>query len=80
MSIRAIGRVVGGHLRVDIPLDFPDNTEVELVGQIVETEDERALRASIERSDEEIERGEEIPLDQVLAELRSERTPCRATG
>ena len=80
MTIRARGRVVGGHLRVDIPVDLPDNTEVEFEGQFVETEHERALRESIARSDDEIARGEEVSLDEVLAELRSERTECRATG
>jgi hypothetical protein len=80
MSIRVVGRVVGGPLRVDIPVDLPDNTDVELVGQIVESDDERALRASIERSDEEAARGEEVSLEQVLAELRSERTPNHAPG
>jgi hypothetical protein len=80
MRILARGRVVDGHLRVDIPVDLPDNTEVEFQGQVVETEDERALRESIARSDDEIARGEEVSLDEVLAELRSERTECRATG
>jgi hypothetical protein len=54
--------------------------ERELRGQVVEPDDERALRASIERSDEEAARGEEVSLEQVLAELRSERTPGRAPG
>ena len=30
MSIRATGRVVDGHLRVDIPVELEEDTEVEL--------------------------------------------------
>jgi hypothetical protein len=80
MSIRVRGHVEAGRIKVDTPVDLPDNTEVELVGNVIETEDDRALREAIEQSDAEIARGEEIPLEEVLTELRSERTECRATG
>lgn len=82
MSIRVHGRVEGGRLRVDTPVDLPDNTEVELIVDqaVTETEEERELREAIAQSDAEIARGEEIPFEDVLAELRAARTTCRATG
>ena len=84
MSIRIHGRVrmEGSRIKVDAPVDLPDNTKVELVGDVteIETEDERALREAIEQSDAEIERGEVYPAEEVLAELRLARTGCRAAG
>jgi hypothetical protein len=80
MNIRVRGHVERGRIGVDTSVDLPDNTEMELVGDETETEDERALREAIEQSDAEIERGEVYPAEDVLAELRLARTGCRATG
>jgi hypothetical protein len=80
MNIRVRGHVERGRIGVDTSVDLPDNTEMELIGDETETEDERALREAIEQSDAEIERGEVYPAEDVLAELRLARTGCRATG
>jgi hypothetical protein len=73
MSIRVHGRVEGGRLRVDTPVDLPDNTEVELIVDQTETEteDERELREAIAQSDAELAA---LP-DNVRAE-RSSPTPA----
>jgi hypothetical protein len=80
MSVRDHGGVEDGRSRVDTPVDLPDNTGVEPVTDLSETDDERELREAIAQSDVEIARGEEIPFEDVLAELRAARTGCRATG
>lgn len=84
MGIRDRGRVEGDQIDVDTPFNLPDNTAMELVGEVIETEteteDERALRKAIEQSDAEIERGEVCSAEDVLAELRLARTGCRAVG
>jgi hypothetical protein len=76
MSIRAVGRVVGGHLRVDIPVDLPDNTEVELAEVIAGDEPEGdldpLLEAALDAGDAAFERGERgRPLEDVLERLRT---------
>lgn len=82
MSIRVRGRVEGDPIDIDTPVNLPDNTGMELVGEVIqtETEDERTLREAIEQSDAEIERGEVYSAEDVLAELRLARTGCRAVG
>ncbi|HZF53732.1 MAG TPA: hypothetical protein VE093_34045 [Polyangiaceae bacterium] len=81
MVLRIRGRVVDGHLRVDTPVDLPNNTEVELTVDVPETDDERELRESIARSDAQIARGEVLDADDVLDELCPSVThECRATG
>jgi hypothetical protein len=80
MSIRVRRRVVGGHLRVDTPVDLPDNTEVKLTVDEIETDDERELREAIAQSDAEIARGEVVSAEEVLDELCPLGTDeCRAT-
>ena len=75
MSIRIHGRVQGGRLRVDIPVDLPDNTDVELTmippNDPAEDEDERLLCEAIDESDAQIARGETSSLEDVLERLRA---------
>jgi hypothetical protein len=76
MSIRVVGRVVGGHLRVDIPVDLPDNTEVELAevagDDTLDDEGDRELAELLAESDAQIARGEEgTPVEEVIERLRS---------
>jgi hypothetical protein len=65
-------------LRVDIPVDLPDNTDVQptVVPPIDpikdEDEDERLLCEAIDESDRQIARGETSSLEEVL-----ERLYCR---
>jgi hypothetical protein len=74
MVQRIRARVQGGRLRLDEPYDAPDGTEVELA--VIDdddlTDEERArLHADIEASMAELDRGEGIPADQVIADLRT---------
>lgn len=78
MSILARGRVVGGHLRVDIPVDLPDNTEVELrvtrVTSTTELDEELdpELEAALDEADAAYARGERgRPLGEAIERLRS---------
>jgi hypothetical protein len=76
MSIRVVGRVVGGHLRVDIPVDLPDNTEVELAevagDDTLDDEGDRELAELLAESDAQIARGEDgTPVEEVIERLRS---------
>ena len=83
MSIRAVGRVVGGHLRVDIPTELPENTEVELVeADVADADDDNpALREALEESVAQMERGQVVAAEDVLDELCPSGTDeCRATG
>jgi len=75
MSQTVHGRVTGGRLQVDEPVDLPEGAQVELV--IVDAEDglddaDRAsLHEALDEAQAEIDRGEGIPVDQVIAEARS---------
>ena len=75
MSQTVHGRVSGGRLQVDEPVDLPEGVQVELV--IVDAEDgldddDRAqLHAAIDEAQAELARGEGIPVEQVVAEART---------
>lgn len=76
MAVKAPGRVVGGHVRVDIPLDLSDNTEVELAevagDDTLSDEDDRELAEILAESNAQIARGEEgTPVEEVIERLRS---------
>lgn len=66
-----------GRLKLDAVVDFPENTEVDLIavpvdpGDELDDDDRRRLHEAIEESDAEFARGEGIPADRVLAELRA---------
>jgi hypothetical protein len=75
MSRTVQGRVSGGRLQVDEPVDLPEGAQVELI--IVDSEDgleddDRAqLHAAIDEAEAELARGEGIPLGDVLDEARA---------
>jgi hypothetical protein len=73
MSIRATGRVVNGHLRVDMPVDLPDNTEVELIeGPGAEQEEiDPQLEAALCESVEQFARGEASSWEDVRSRLHA---------
>lgn len=73
------GRVKGGRLRVDEPSDLPEGTEVELAviddgTDDLDDEDRARLHAALERGMEEVERGEVVPAEEVIAKLRARRS------
>lgn len=74
------GRVQSGRLKVDEPVDLPDDAEVTLViiegrppddGDELDDEERERLHAALDRADAQCERGEGIPAEQFLAEMRS---------
>jgi hypothetical protein len=72
MTVR--GRVRGGRLLVDAPLDLPDDTEVELAVIVderddLDAEDRARLDEALRAAKAELSRGEVVPFDQVLAEI-----------
>lgn len=72
MTVR--GRVRAGKLHVDDPIDLPDDTEVELAvvvsdGDELDSEERARLHADLLEAMAEVDRGEDVPMDQVLAEL-----------
>lgn len=77
MTIRAIGRVIGGHLHVDTPVDLPDNTEVELIEATAGADDEELdpeLEAALDEADAALARGERgVPVEEALEQLRARR-------
>jgi hypothetical protein len=77
MSLTLRARVRGGRVVVDDTVDLPDDTELRLLvvddGDDLDDEDRARLHAAIEESQAQIDRGETVPLDQVLAHLRAGR-------
>ena len=72
MTVR--GRVRGGRLQVDEPLDLPDDTEVELAVIIDQdddlvAEDRARLDEALRASKAELARGEVVSFDLVLGEI-----------
>jgi predicted DNA-binding antitoxin AbrB/MazE fold protein len=69
------GRVRGGRLLVDEPVDLPDGTEVEVAivddAKDMDEEERALLEQDLREALAEVQRGEAIPAEQVLAELRS---------
>ena len=69
-------RVHHGRLILDVPVDLPEGTEVELVADDgrdgLTPEDRERLHAALEASSAEAERGEFIDADDVLARLPAE--------
>jgi predicted transcriptional regulator len=72
MALKARSGVVDELARVDIPVEMPDNTDVELAEMADDglDEDDPLLEAAIDRSMEQIARGETIPVEEVLERLR----------
>ena len=67
------GRIEGGRIIADGPIDLPDGTEVEIAvaGEDDMTPEERAdLEASLERVMRQAARGGSVPADEMLRRLR----------
>jgi hypothetical protein len=77
MSLTLRARVRGGRVVVEDTIDLPDGTELRLLvvddGDELDDDDRARLHAAIEESQSQIDRGETVPLDQVLADLRAGR-------
>ncbi len=69
---------MNGRIVLDEPTDLPDGTVLELIvdegGDSLDDEDRERLHASIREGMEQIRRGEVVPAEQVLAELRARRS------
>jgi hypothetical protein len=63
-----------GRLKLDEPYDAPEGTEVDLAvvddGDDLDDDERGRLHAAIARGHDEVQRGEVIPADEVLAKLR----------
>jgi hypothetical protein len=77
MTLTLRAHVAQGRLVVDEPVDLPDGTEVRVEvlndHDSLDDDDRARLHASIERGQDEIDRGEGIPAERVIADLRSSR-------
>lgn len=76
MSIRATGRVVDGHLRVDIPVELEEDTEVELAEVTgsagFDEELDPLLEAALDEADAAFARGERgVDAKEALSRLRA---------
>jgi hypothetical protein len=75
MTLTIRGRVQGGRLLVDEPVDLPDGSEVELAviddGDDLDEEDRAQLHEAIRLAQAEMDEGKGIPANEVLAALRA---------
>lgn len=66
-----------GHLKVDAAVDLPEDTEVDLIavpvdrGDDMDDDERRMLEDALDEAEAELDRGEGIPAEQVLAEVRA---------
>lgn len=74
---RLKARVVKGRLVLDEPTDLPEGTEIELIAAdeldelaALDPEERDALEESLSISEEQIARGETLPIDETLRKLR----------
>lgn len=72
---RLHARVEKGRLVIDEPTDLPEGTVLELVVDEgiddLDPAEREALNAALDRALEQVERGEVVSADQVLARLRA---------
>ncbi len=77
MTLTLRGHIENGRVVVDEGVDLPDGTEVRLalVDDVddLDEEDRARLHAALDRSLEEIDRGEGVPASDVIDNLRSRR-------
>lgn len=77
MSLTLRARVRGGRVVVEDTIDLPEDTELRLLvvdeGDGLDEEDRARLHAAIEESQAQIDRGETVPLEEVLADVRAGR-------
>jgi len=86
MSTHAPGRVIDGHVRVDVPVEMPDNTEVEVTVEPrfdLDEEEDRLVSADIEAGRAQLARGDrgkpaEEVLDRLFPRSRDETIPGKA--
>jgi hypothetical protein len=75
MTLTIRGRVCGGRLLVDEPIDLPDGCEVALAvvedGDDLDDDDRAHLHEAIRTGQAELDRGEGVPASEVVAILRA---------
>jgi hypothetical protein len=73
MTLTVRGRIRGGRIVVDEPLELPEDLEVDVAvqdaGDDLDAEERGRLHAAIERGAQQVERDEVVPAEQVLVEL-----------
>lgn len=73
MTLTIRGHVQGGRLLVDEPVDLPDGSEVVLAvvdeGDDLDDEDRSRLHEAIKAGQAELDRGESVPANEVIASL-----------
>jgi hypothetical protein len=74
MTLTLRGHIENGRIVVDEGVDLPEGTEVRLTlvddADELDDEDRARLHVALEQAQDEIDRGEGIPAEEVLAELR----------
>ena len=74
MTLTLRGHIQNGRVVVDERVDLPDGTEVKLAlvddADDLDEEDRARLHAALDQAQDEIDRGEGIPANEVIAELR----------
>ena len=74
MTLTLKGRVKRGRLVIDEPMDLPDDTEVELLvvdaGDDLDDAERERLHAALLEAQHEVDRGESVPAEEVIATLR----------
>jgi hypothetical protein len=69
------GRVAGGRLKVDEPIDLPDGSEVELVPldpeDLMDDAERAELHKALAESEEDVKAGRLVDAEDVLKGLRS---------
>ena len=77
MTLTLKGRVRGGRLLLDEPVDLPEGTEVELVpadeGEGLDDADRARLHEALRRSADQFRAGQGTSAKKVLAELGAHR-------
>ena len=77
MTLTLRAHVANGRLVVDESVDLPDGAEVQIAvvdgGDQLDDDDRARLHAAIEQAQDELDRGEGIPVAEFLAHLRSRR-------
>ena len=77
MTLTLHAHVINGRLVVDEPVDLPDGTQVQVEivndSDALDDADRARLHAAIEQGQDEIDRGEGRPADELIAELRATR-------
>ncbi len=76
MTLSLKGHVQDGRIIVDETVDLPNGAQVQLTlvdGDDLDDEDRARLHAALDEAQDELDRGEGIPTEQVLSALRASR-------